>query len=70
LPDAEEDAGIELGEGADEELSDPALDFAPLSPEEVEEESLPPSLELEAPSFEELSLVPPSDFGAADDFEG
>jgi len=60
---AEED-GVEVV-GADEELSEPELDFVPPSPDEADDESLLPSL---AP--EELSLDPPSDFGAADDFDG
>jgi hypothetical protein len=61
----EEDAGVELAAGVDEELSDPKLDFNTPSVEEADDESLLPSLELEEPSFEL-----PSDFGAAEDFDG
>jgi hypothetical protein len=56
----EEEAGVELAAGVDEGLSE--LDLLPLSPEELDEESLPPSLLLEELSEEAL--------GAADDFDG
>jgi hypothetical protein len=56
----EEEAGVELAAGVDEGLSE--LDLLPLSPEELDEESLLPSLLLEEPSEEAL--------GAADDFDG
>jgi hypothetical protein len=59
------DAGVEFVAGVDEELSDPELDFAAPSPDEADDESLLPSLELEEPSFE-----PPSSFGGAEDFDG
>jgi len=65
LPELGEGPGVELAAGADEELSDPELDFVPPSPEEAGDGSLLPSLELEEPSFE-----PPSVFGAAEDFDG
>lgn len=58
----DEDAGVEAAAGADEELSVPELDFVPLSPDEGDDESLPPSLLLE--EFSEEA------FGAADDFDG
>jgi hypothetical protein len=51
---------VEGAAGADEELSE--LDLLPLSPVELEEESLLPSLLLEELSEEA--------FGAADDFDG
>ena len=63
--EVEDGAGAEVAAGADTELSDPELDFTLLSPEDAGAESLPPSLEVEALSFD-----PPSDFGAAEDFEG
>ncbi len=55
------DAAVEAAAGADEELSE--LDLPLLSPEELEEESLPPSLLLDELSEEDA-------FGAADDFDG
>jgi hypothetical protein len=55
-----EDAGVEAAAGVDAELSE--LDLLPPSPEELEEESLPPSLLLEELSEETV--------GAADDFDG
>jgi hypothetical protein len=58
----DEEAGVEAAAGADEGLSDPELDFAPAPPDAADDESLPPSLDAE--------LAPPSDFGAAEDFEG
>ena len=54
-----EGAGVELVTGA-EELSE--LDLLPLSPDELEDESLLPSLLLEELSEEA--------FGAAEDFDG
>ncbi len=61
----EERCWVELAAGVDEELSDPELDFAALSAEEADDESLLPSLE-----FEEASFEPPSGFGAPEDFDG
>jgi hypothetical protein len=54
---------VELAAGFDEEPSDAEPDFDTLSPEDDEDESLPPP-ELEEPSFD-----PPSDFGADEDFD-
>jgi hypothetical protein len=70
LLEVEDDAGAGLAAGADEELSE--LDLDPLSLDEAEDESLPPSLLLEVPSFVDApSFDPPSAvFGAAEDLEG
>jgi hypothetical protein len=56
----DEGAGAELAAGVDEELSE--LDLLPPSAEELDEESLLPSLLLEEVSEEA--------FGAAEDFDG
>jgi len=61
----EEDAGVEVVGDAEEALSDPELDFAVPSVEELDEESLLPSPEPPEPSFDPLS-----DFGAPEDFDG
>jgi len=58
----EGDPGAELAAGVEEELSAAELDFVPPSAEEADDESLLPSLDPE--------LAAPSDFGAADDFDG
>jgi hypothetical protein len=52
LPVLDEEAGAELAAGADDDPSE--LDFDPPSPEDVEEESLLPSILL-AVSLERLS---------------
>jgi hypothetical protein len=61
----EDGAGVALAAGADVEASDAELDFPP-SLEGPFEESVLPSPELEAPSFDPLSAV----FGAPDDLDG
>jgi len=57
--------GVELA--GVEELSDPELDFAPLSVVDADEVSVPG---FEGVSPGEPSLDPASDFGAAEDFDG
>jgi hypothetical protein len=59
-----EDTGAGLAAGAEEEPSE--LGFEPPSLDEDEDESLLPSLLLDAPSFD----PPSADFGAAEDLEG
>jgi hypothetical protein len=64
LLEPEDDAGAGLAAGAEVELSELVLE--PLSLDEDVDESLPPSLLLDAPSFD----PPSADFGAAEDLEG